>query len=205
VAVVIWADYEAKASPRPEGFRNARCRCTNKALTPSAFAALTDFPANEKLWTTASRWYRVGVVLIAIAFALAFVQPRAPGAQTDTEIATLTRLETDWNAAHVHGDAAALERLFADDLVVMVPGMRVMTKADAVGMFTSGRMKFDRYETSETKFRVYDATAIVTGRLRRTRVIGGNTVDDDWRFTKVYLRRAGRWQVVSFHASNTGA
>jgi len=72
-------------------------------------------------------------------------------------------------------------------------------------MFTSGRIKFDRYETSETKFRVYDATAIVTGRLRRTRVVAGATVDDDWRFTKVYLRRAGDWHVVSFHASNTAS
>ena len=81
--------------------------------------------------------------------------------------------------------------------------MRVLSKADAVGMFTSGRMKFDRYETSETTFRVYDSTAVVTGRLRRARAIGGATVEDDWRFTKVYLRRAGRWQVVSFHASNT--
>ena len=103
----------------------------------------------------------------------------------------------------MRGDAAVLDHLLADDLVVMVPGMRVMTKADAVGMFTSGRIKFDRYETSETKFRIYDATAIVTGRLGRTRVIGGASVEDDWRFTKVYLRRQGRWQVVSFHASNT--
>lgn len=65
------------------------------------------------------------------------------------------------------------------------------------------RMKFDRYETSETKFRVDDATAIVTRSLRRTRVVAGASVDDDWRFTKVYHRSAGRWQVVSFHASNT--
>ena len=135
--------------------------------------------------------------------ALALVQAPVGNAPTDADATTLARLEADWNAAHVHGDAAALEQLFADDLVVVVPGMRVMAKADAVEMFTSGRMKFERYETSETKFRVYDATAIVTGRLRRTRVIAGATVDDDWRFTKVYLRRGGRWQVVSFHASNT--
>ena len=135
--------------------------------------------------------------------AVALVQVPVGNASANADVTTLTRLETDWNSAHVRGDAAALELLFADDVVVMVPGMRVMTKADAVGMFTTGRMKFDRYETSETKFRVYDATAIVTGRLRRTRVIAGATVDDDWRFTKVYLRRAGRWQVVSFHASNT--
>lgn len=140
----------------------------------------------------------LSVWLVAVA-----VQLPVGTAPADADVTTLARLETDWNAAHVRGDAAALEHLFADDVVVMVPGMRVMTKADAVGMFTSGRMKFDRYETSETKFRAYDATGIVTGRLRRTRLVAGATVDDDWRFTKVYLRRAGRWQVVSFHASNT--
>jgi ketosteroid isomerase-like protein len=141
----------------------------------------------------------ISVWLVAVALA----QVQVGNAPADADVTTLTRLEADWNAAHVRGDAAALEQLFADDVVVMVPGMRMMTKADAVGMFTSGRMKFDRYETSETKIRVYDSTAIVTGRLRRTRVRAGATVDDDWRFTKVYLRRAGRWQVVSFHASNT--
>jgi ketosteroid isomerase-like protein len=145
------------------------------------------------------------MVLCVWLVAVALVQVPVGNTPTDADVTTLARLETDWNAAHVRGDAAALELLFADDVVVMVPGMRVMTKADAVGMFTTGRMKFDRYETSETKFRVYDATAIVTGRLRRTRVIAGATVDDDWRFTKVYLRRAGRWQVVSFHASNTAS
>lgn len=134
---------------------------------------------------------------------LVLVQAPVSNAPADTDTATLARLEADWNAAHMRGDAAALEHLFADDLVVLVPGMRMMTKADAVGIFTSGKMKFDRYETSETTFRLYDATAIVTGRLRRTRVVAEASVDDDWRFTKVYLRRASRWQVVSFHASNT--
>lgn len=135
--------------------------------------------------------------------ALALGQVPSGQGPTETDLTTLSRLEADWNVAHAQGDATALDRLFADDLVVMVPGMRVMTKMDAVGMFTSGRMKFDRYETSETKFRVYDTTAIVTGRLRRTRKIAGATADDDWRFTKVYFRRTGGWQVVSFHASNT--
>jgi hypothetical protein len=33
----------------------------------------------------------------------------------------------------VRGDAAALNQIFSDDVIVIVPGMRVMTKADAVG------------------------------------------------------------------------
>ena len=116
--------------------------------------------------------------------------------------AELQRLEVEWNGAHMRGDAAALDRIFADDLVVQVPGMRAMTKSDSLGVFASGRLKFDRYESSETKIRLYGATAVVTGRIRRTRTNGGNTYEDDWRFTKVYLRNAKGWQVVSFHASN---
>ena len=135
--------------------------------------------------------------------ALVLMQAPLGNAQVDADMAMLTRLEADWNAAHVRGDAATLEHLFAEDLVVILSGMRVMTKGDALGMFKSGRIKFDRYETSETKVRVYDTMAIVTGRLRRTRVIASKTVDDNWRFTKVYVRRAGGWQVVSFHASDS--
>jgi ketosteroid isomerase-like protein len=141
--------------------------------------------------------------LTVVLLALNLVQAPAGDAKVVAVQSTLEELESEWNAAHVRGDAALLDRLFADDVVVIVPGMRVMTKADAVGMFTSGRMKFDRYETSETKLRVYDEMAIVTGRLKRTRAVAGATVNDDWRFTKVYVRRADRWQVVSFHASNT--
>jgi ketosteroid isomerase-like protein len=121
------------------------------------------------------------------------------GQASDTDLA---RLEAEWNNAHMQGDATTLERIFADDLVVIVPGMRPLTKTDSLGMFKAGGMRFDRYESSDIQSRVYGETAIVTGRIKRTRVIGGKTMDDDWRFTKVYLRRADNWQVVSFHASN---
>ncbi len=142
-------------------------------------------------------------MLLALLLVASSVIQTLPGAAKDSDQRELGRLEAEWNAAHVRADATALERIFAEDLVVVVPGMRVMTKADSLGMFTSGRMKFERYETSETEIRIYADTAIVTGRLRRARVITGVSAEDDWRFTKVYLRRDGRWQVVSFHASNT--
>lgn len=140
------------------------------------------------------------MMLLSLLLAGTLLQSLASAPVDD---AALARLETDWNDAHLKGDAAVLERLFADDLIVLVPGMRALTKEDSLGMFTSGRIKFNRYETTETTFRVYGTAAITTGRLRRTRVIGGASVDDDWRFTKVYVYQAGRWSVVSFHASNT--
>jgi len=65
----------------------------------------------------------------------------------------------------------------------------------------SGRMKFLRYQTSDTRIRLYGNAAVVTGRLQRTRLMNGREISDDWRFTKTYVRQAGHWRVVSFHAS----
>lgn len=126
--------------------------------------------------------------------------PQQTGAR-DAHAAELSRLENVWNEAHVRGDADTLDRLWSDDLIVQVTNMRVMTKTDALGMLRSGHIKFKRYQTSDVRIRVYGDSAVVTGQLERTRDLNGRTVDDKWRFTKVYVRRAGKWQVVAWHAS----
>jgi len=121
--------------------------------------------------------------------------------QPDTpEVKELMRLESVWNEAHEKGDASVLEKLWADDLEVTVPRMPVMSKSEVLGFARSGRMKFQRYQTSDLKVRVYGDAAVVSGRLQRTRTLGEKAVNDDWRFTKLYVRREGRWQVVAFHA-----
>lgn len=113
----------------------------------------------------------------------------------------LERLETVWNSAHLHGDADALDRLWHEDLVVIAPKMPPMSKSEALAFARSGRMAFQKYETSELSFRTYGTTALVTGLMHRSRTIGGHQVDDAWRFTKVYLHDAVGWRVVSFQAS----
>ena len=137
------------------------------------------------------------LLLVIVALTLSQASP-------SDDVATVAQLEATWNEAHRKADAATLQPLFADDMVVVVPGMRPLSKADSLAVLASGRMTFERYESSDLTVRVYDDTAVVTGRLQRTREMtgGGPKIDDDWRFTKVYLRRGGKWRVISFHASN---
>lgn len=119
----------------------------------------------------------------------------------ESDVRELEKLETVWNEAHEHEDPNALEALWADDLEVAVPKMPVMTKAEVLAFARSGRMKFLRYSTSNVRIRVYGDAAVVTGRLQRTRVLNGQEVSDDWRFTKTYVRESHKWRVVAFHAS----
>jgi ketosteroid isomerase-like protein len=119
----------------------------------------------------------------------------------DSDRSVIARLEKQWNDAHVSGDADALDRLWADDLEVAVPKMPVMKKGELIAFVQSGRMKFLAYNTSDVNIRIFHQTAIVTGRLQRKRTINGNEVNDDWRFTKIYIRGDNGWRVASFHAS----
>jgi len=117
----------------------------------------------------------------------------------------ITQLETAWNSAHLRSDADTVDKLCTEDFVVTLPGMGTRAKKEAIGALRSGRIKFSRYETTDTRIQLYNGdTAIVTGGLQRTRSINDRSMDDDWRFTKVWVRLAGKWQVASFHATPNG-
>jgi hypothetical protein len=59
-----------------------------------------------------------------------------------------------------------LDGLWATDLEVDVPGMAPMTKAEALAFARTGRMRFERYETSQIKVRTYGDTRSSPGGCR---------------------------------------
>jgi len=115
----------------------------------------------------------------------------------------LLHLEEMWNQAHLRGDADALASLWAEEIVIIVPKMPILSKSDALAVVRSGRIRFGKYETTDVLVRVYGDAAVITGRLKRSRVSGSNVMNDDWQFTKVYIRQQRQWRVVAFHASDT--
>jgi ketosteroid isomerase-like protein len=140
---------------------------------------------------------------LAFSLGSAVAQERKDISTNTADQAELQHLEKVWNDAHLHGDTAVLDDLWADELVVTVPRMPVMHKAQSLAIWRTGRMKFQRYETSDNAFRIYGDAAVVTGRLVRERTFGGKDIHEDWRFTKVYVRSQGKWRVVSWQASES--
>lgn len=85
---------------------------------------------------------------IAMIVAAVTFQARAISKDA-SDLKELHQLEAVWNDAHVKGDAEALDKLWANDLIVTVASMPVMNKADSLAMVRSGRMPFLKYETSD--------------------------------------------------------
>ncbi|MEO7973651.1 MAG: nuclear transport factor 2 family protein, partial [Thermoanaerobaculia bacterium] len=78
--------------------------------------------------------------------------------------ATLKQLDQERIQAQIGGDAAALDRLYAEDFIGIGPSGTVRTKAQVLADFTSGSLRFQSITTDDVQWRVYGDTAVETGR-----------------------------------------
>lgn len=171
-------------------------------LTPPPALALNSPGRYESDMLNKGFCLTLGFVLANAFSILAAEQSPTGNAPNSADQAELLRLEKLWNDSHLYGDAEALDRLWDNDLTVIVPKMKVISRKDALGMFRSGRVKFIHYETNDLSLHVYGNAAIVTGRLLRTRKMNEQEMQDNWRFSKVYIRRGSDWRVVLWQASD---
>jgi hypothetical protein len=130
---------------------------------------------------------------------------RDTASRATTARAELLALEERWNNAHIYGDTTTLFSLWAEDIIVIVPEMRPFTRDDLKAFWRSGRSNITRHETSDLTVRGYDNSAVVEGRLTREQSFSGQVATNQWRFTKIYVKRDGKWRVVSYHASELPA
>jgi ketosteroid isomerase-like protein len=126
----------------------------------------------------------------------------AQSSRSNAEEAILA-LESRWNQAHLKGDVEVLDSLWAPEITVVVPEMPPFKKADLLKLWRSMKVSFTRYETTEMHVQVFGNTAVVTGRLERSRDFGGQVRSEDWLYTKTYALIDGQWKVVAYHASPT--
>jgi len=138
------------------------------------------------------------ILALLSALSLAVQTPQVAPTRVEDAIA---QLETTWNEAHLHNDAAALDRLWAPGLTVIVPEMPLLSKPDLLKMWRSMKLSFSEYATTAVEIHVFGETAVVTGRLHRSRDFGGRVATEDWLFTKTYAQLDGQWKVVAYHAS----
>lgn len=112
----------------------------------------------------------------------------------------ILRLENEGREATLKNDIEANDRLLADNWVNINPDGSVTTKARLMELLKDGSFKIMSIDNDEVTVRVYDDAAVVTGRSTSKRAgQGSEVITRQVRFTRVYARSKGRWQVVSAH------
>lgn len=106
-------------------------------------------------------------------------------------------LENHFNDALVRADWKAIEQIEADDLVFTTADGKVTHKSDDVYSLQSGDTRFESIHMSDLEVQNFGNVVVVTGKLvekgrYKTADIGGT-----YRFTDVWAKRSGRWQLVT--------
>lgn len=115
------------------------------------------------------------------------------------------QLEREWLDAYEQYNAEAMDRIVADDFVITFPNGKLQTKPQLMAMIKRPRREgapAKRFYTEGVELRVYgDDTAILRGRVIEESQQDGKPVKEESRYTDVYVKTNGRWQVVASHLS----
>jgi len=145
----------------------------------------------------AGGWWLVTATVLALATPT-FAQTAT--SQAEKEIRAAERL---WNEARVKADIAALDRLLADGWTGTHGGGTMDTKAQYLADLKSGDRKFSAdVSEDQVAIRFYGDTAVVAGLSDSKVTFRGQVQGGPLRFTRVYVKRDGRWQMIVSHATS---
>jgi ketosteroid isomerase-like protein len=112
-------------------------------------------------------------------------------------------MERQSKEASLRRDADFPQRALADDYVAISPLGQITTKKEALSARRNGQLRYDTIDVSDMVVRLYGDTAVVTARMD----VKGHQLGEDfsgpYRYTRVWVRRSGRWQAVSYQATVT--
>ena len=149
------------------------------------------------------RWTLVLAVLALPMTSIALGQEQSAGRDQRSSVEQAIRqLDNERIQAQIGADAVAIDRIYADDFIGVGPSGTVRNKAQVIADFTSGALKFQSITTDEVQVRVYENTAVETGLSTMVGQDKGKAVPRDTRFTRVWVKREGRWRLVANHYSS---
>jgi ketosteroid isomerase-like protein len=135
------------------------------------------------------------------AVALAVHHPQKQNKHATRE--TVEALEEQYRLAQLNGDAAAMDRLLADDYVGITAFGQVTTKAQQLARVRDHVLQLNQLDVFDIKVkRIGQVAAVVTSRAEVAGINDGKPIKGTFRYTRVYQRLPnGMWKITSFEAT----
>jgi ketosteroid isomerase-like protein len=114
---------------------------------------------------------------------------------------TVGALDKEYQEAVKNNEVATMDRILADDFVLVTGLGKTYSKGDLLEEARSKRLSYERQEDSQQKVRVWGNTAVVTALLWAKGTEGGKPFDYKLWFSDVYLKTGNGWRYVFAQAS----
>ena len=115
--------------------------------------------------------------------------------------ATILQLENRRYRAMCEADAATLEKLLADTLVYTHSTGAADGKAAYIAGVRAKKWNYRKIERPVESVQVHGGCAIVTGQIRIDILIDGNAKILNSRYTDVWVKGAGGWQMAAWQST----
>jgi hypothetical protein len=149
---------------------------------------------------------------IAIAAALALSAPAtadAPAAQPMPSYpgipADLAKAAADFDLAQVKSDGEALKCLLADDFLLINSEDKREDKAQFIADYTSPGFSLEPFVIDDQVIKVWSDGAVLGGAVTAKGMSDGKPYSVRLRFSDIWAKRGGKWQVIYAHANRVAA
>jgi len=137
---------------------------------------------------------------LAISLLIVIAVPAAIASSADDE-KTVAALDTQYQAAVRKNDVETMDRILADDYVLVTGSGKTYNKTDLLDDARSGQVIYEHQEDTSQTVRVWGDTAVVTAKLWEKGTDHGKPFDHIAWFSDVYLRTASGWRYVFAQSS----
>ena len=118
------------------------------------------------------------------------------GAPEETDKQILAALDAQYQAAVKLNDAATMNKILADDFVLVTGSGKSYTKPELLEEAHSGRIHYERQEDTDKTVRTWGNTAVVTARLEEKGTDDGKPFAKTVWFSDTYVRNPDGWRYV---------
>jgi len=113
----------------------------------------------------------------------------------------IAALDTEYQAAVKNNDAATMDRILADDFILVTGRGKVYHKTDLLETANNKDIIYEQQEDTEQTVRVWGDTAVITALLWQKGTYKGEPFDDHLWFSDTYVRTPDGWRYVFGQAS----
>lgn len=107
-----------------------------------------------------------------------------------------------WADSIVNRDAAALDKILSADLIVTTFDGKTRGKTEELTVVKPNPdVETVSVENEDLRVKIYGKTAVVTALTKMKFVISGKDVGSNFRYTAVFVRQDGRWQIVALQTA----
>src|SRR6266404_8140398 len=142
---------------------------------------------------------RTLILSTSVLCLLGCVAVRDP-AQEKSDVASIRALELKWVDAYKRRQIAAVGALLAEDYVITLEDGSTYGKVGFVS-YSAGPLRVDLADLSDVKIHIHENTAVVIAAYHERGVLDGKSYDYRDRLTDVWMKIAGKWQLIASHYS----